>query len=279
MNLYQFTEAELAIAKQLVVSIYVDNIKIYQSERPIGVVLGGQPAAGKASLIRYLRQTYNSAKFIVINGDEYRQFHPRAQKISETYGQDAPKYTQAFSNALVEHLKAECLRLGCNFIIEGTMRSFEVIRKTAQQIKQAGFSCEAHVLAVHRNDSLLGIFQRFEGDKQRTGIGRFSPVDVHDEAYRQIPVNLSRAQREGLFDRIAIYTRLLTGGLTRTVDWLAQHKPEIDFITEVNKLRLPLFHNVFYRQQWLAIKLLAEKRGETNADYLRLIDEFIALHG
>gem|GEM_PF-6450416 len=108
-------------------------------------------------------------KFIVINSDEYRQFHPRAQKIGETYGQDALKYTQAFSNALVEQLKSEYLQLSCNFIIEGTMRSFDVIQKTAQQIKQD-------------------------------------------------------------------------------------------------------------RRQWLAIRLLAEKRGETNADYLRLIDEFIALH-
>ncbi|WP_338868035.1 zeta toxin family protein [Spirosoma sp. SC4-14] len=278
MLLDLYTEEELFIAKDLILTLNIGAYDQYQSETPRGILLGGQPASGKTALMRNIRQEFNEVKFIVINGDEYRQFHPRAKKISETFGQDAPKYTQAFSNALVEHLKAECLRSRCNFIIEGTMRSFDVIQKTAQQIKQAGFYCEAHVLAIHRNDSWLGIFQRFEGDKQRTGIGRFSPVEVHDEAYRQIPVNLNRAQKEGLFDRIAIYTRLLTDGLTLTVNWLAHYKPEIDFISEFNRLRVPLLHNDFYRQQWLAIKLLAEKRGETNAGYLRLIDEFMALY-
>lgn len=176
--------------------------------KPTGILLGGQPAAGKTGLIRQIRRQRSDVKFVVINGDEYRQYHPQFRALTDEYGQDAPEYTQPFSNALVEYLKAECLRLRCNFIIEGTMRTYAVIERTAQEIKQAGFWCEAHALAVHRQDSLLGIFERFEADKQRTGVGRFSPIAVHDEAYRQIPLNLAEADTEKLFDRLAVYTRI-----------------------------------------------------------------------
>lgn len=184
MDIHHFTEEELNIARQIIFAEYIGDPSVYQSESPTGIILGGQPAAGKTGLIRYVRRQYRNLKFVVINGDEYRQYHPRARKINDRFGQAAPEYTQPFSNAIVEYLKAECLRLRCNFIIEGTMRSFDVIQRTAMGIKQANFLCEAHALAVSRDDSLLGIFQRFEGDKQRTVVGRFSPINVHDEAYR-----------------------------------------------------------------------------------------------
>ena len=204
MVIHPFTEEEFSIAKEIVFDQYIGDPLPYQSDRPTGIILGGQPAAGKSGLIKSILRDRLPGRFVVINGDEYRQFHPRSRKISDEYGQDAPKYTQPFSNALVEYLKAECLRLRCNFIIEGTMRIYAVIERTAKEVRQAGFQVEAHALAVNRQDSLLGVFLRFEGDKQRTGVGRFSPIDVHDEAYQQIPLNLSQADQNKLLDRIMV---------------------------------------------------------------------------
>lgn len=275
MHIYTFTDEELSIAKEAVFAKYIEDPKLYQSESPIGVLLGGQPAAGKTGLIRYLRHLNRDLRFVVINGDEYRQFHPRARKINDLFGQDAPKYTQPFSNALVEYLKAECLRLRCNFIIEGTMRTYAIIERTAHEIKQAGFRCEAHALAIHRQDSLLGVFQRFEGDKQRTGVGRFSPIDVHDEAYRQIPVNLTKAQAEKLFDRIVVCTRQLDGQLQIGLNLISSHPEPVDFAAEFEHLRQPIYPKLFYYEQWLALSELARQRGETNDAYLKQIDDFI----
>ncbi|GAB4013796.1 hypothetical protein GCM10028808_34200 [Spirosoma migulaei] len=86
MTIHSFTEEELNVAKQVVFVKYIGEPKLYQSERPTGILLGGQPAAGKTSLIRQLRHQYSGQKFVVINGDEYRQYHPRARKINEEYG-------------------------------------------------------------------------------------------------------------------------------------------------------------------------------------------------
>ena len=279
MEIHQLTEEELSFAKQIVFAKYIGNPKLYQSESPIGVMLGGQPASGKTGLIRQIRRGGRSVKFVVINGDEYRQYHPHAKKIDEEYGQDAPKYTQPFSNTLVEYLKAECLRLRCNFIIEGTMRTYAVIERTALEIKQAGFWCEAHALAVHHQDSLLGIFERFEADKQRTGVGRFSPIAVHDEAYRQIPLNLAQADTEKLFDRLIVYTRDQTGQLIAGIDRLSNATDPLDFSTAFDQLRQPIYDNSFYSQQWLALRTLAQSRGEADTTYLKPIDEFVAQFG
>lgn len=218
MEIHQYTEEELNTARQVIFTKYIGDAQTYQSARPAGVLLGGQPGAGKTELTETIRRQFRPVKFVVINGDEYRQYHPRAKQIDQEYGQDAPKYTQPFSNALVKYLKAECLRLHCNFIIEGTMRTYAVIKRTADEVKQAGFQCEAHALAVHWQDSLLGVFQRYEGDKQRTGVGRFSPIQVHDEAYRQIPHKLAKADQQKRFDRIVVYSRKPDGQLSVGLD-------------------------------------------------------------
>ena len=279
MQIPQFTENELNFTKQIVFEVFIGDPLRYQSEKPTAIILGGQPASGKSALTLKIQEESTNSEFAVINGDEFRSYHPRSSIISKHFGQDAPKYTQSFSNTLVEYLKAECLRLRCNFIIEGTMRTYAVIERTAHEIKQAGFRCEAHALAVHRQDSLLGVFQRFEADKQRTGVGRFSPIDVHDEAYRQIPLNLAKADAEKLFDRLVVYTRNQTGQLIMGIDRLSKATDPLDFSTAFDQLRQPIFDDSFYAQQWLVLKALAQSRGETDTAYLKPIDEFVARFG
>lgn len=73
MDIHLFTEEEITAAKRIVFAKYIDNPIRYQSVTPTGILLGGQPAAGKTGLIRQIRRQRNDVKFVVINGDEYRQ--------------------------------------------------------------------------------------------------------------------------------------------------------------------------------------------------------------
>lgn len=122
---------------------------------------------------------------------------------------------------------------------------------------------------------MLGVFQRFESDKQRTGVGRFSPIDVHDEAYSQIPLNLARADTEALFDRIVVNTRRPDGELQIGLDRTSDRDEPVDFVAAFERLRQPVFEKSFYLNEWLVLKTLAEKRGETSEAYLRPITGFI----
>lgn len=84
--------------------------------------MGGQPAAGKTALITHIRNQHPDTSFVVINGDEFRAYHPHYKAIYTRYGTDAPHHTQPFSNALVEWAKAECIANRYNFIIETVRR-------------------------------------------------------------------------------------------------------------------------------------------------------------
>lgn len=45
------------------------------TNNPKGFVLGGQPGAGKSILIEKIKKELNG-NVIVINGDDYRKYHP-----------------------------------------------------------------------------------------------------------------------------------------------------------------------------------------------------------
>lgn len=247
--------------------------------QPLSILLGGQPAAGKTRLIDPIRQSIANRQFVVINGDEFRTYHPRYVALSEQHGAEAPRLTQPFSNALVEFAKQECLQRRHDMIIEGTMRTFGVIERTVAELRQHNYRVEGHVLAIPAQDSLLGIFRRYEGELQLTGFGRFSAIAIHDEAYRQIPHNVQAAHAQQLFDRIVLYRRDKSGKLRVgfTIDRDDENERPLDIPALFEQARQPIQPNSFYYQQWLEIARLARHRGETNADYLGQIDGFIRL--
>ena len=189
VNYSTYSPADLARAKQFLTEDLLRNATRSVNRNPVAMLIGGQPASGKTRLIETVKALV-ADDAVVINGDNYRNLHPCYDEIQQEYGPDAPHHTQPFSNALVEFMKAECLQQKLNFIIEGTMRTHRVIKNTAVEARKHGFRVEAHVLAIAEEDSYLGIFQRYEGEMSLYGVGRFSPLETHDEAYRQIPVNL-----------------------------------------------------------------------------------------
>lgn len=247
------------------------KIKRKAEGQPKATLLGGQPASGKTKLIRHLKAN-SRTDFVVINGDEYREYHPSYKQIQAYYGLEAPNKTQEFSNTLVEFMKQECLRRKLNFIIEGTMRTYNVIESTAKEARSHGFKVEAHVMAIHSDDSYLGIFQRYEGEMGAYGYGRFSPLPTHDEAYRQIPENLQMASEQQLFDQITVYCRDETD-LVKPA-----HSSEmgevVDYIKLFDQIRQPQLSPALYSLKWRTLHQQALQRGETNPDHLRCITDF-----
>ncbi len=240
--------------------------------QPIAMQLGGQPASGKGKLIRYL-STGPDTDFVIINGDEYREYHPRYKEIQAYYGLDAPEKTQPFSNELVEFMKAECLQRKLSFIIEGTMRNYKnVIEKTAKQARDSGFRVEAHVMGIHEADSYLGIPQRYEDEIALCGFGRFSDKKTHDEAYQNIPANLQKASEQQLFDQITVYCRDETDSVKLAHS--SEMGEDVDFLTLFNRIRQPQLSPEQYSQKWQMLHQQALKRGEINPTYLRYITDF-----
>ncbi|MBO0929712.1 zeta toxin family protein [Fibrella aquatilis] len=102
MPLADFTRRQFDRQKKRVSRKLFKRIKPQLVNRPIGILLGGQPASGKTNLIETIKRNTPDRQFVVINGDEFRTYHPNYTAIYSQYGTDAPHHTQPFSNAMVE---------------------------------------------------------------------------------------------------------------------------------------------------------------------------------
>lgn len=99
------------------------GLEIESSEKPLAILLGGQPAAGKSSLAEIAKTDHSEKKFLVINGDNYREYHPNHHELIANDTENYSSETQIFSNVFTEGFIQEAIKNRYDVIIEGTMRN------------------------------------------------------------------------------------------------------------------------------------------------------------
>jgi hypothetical protein len=166
--------------------------------------LGGQPASGKSDLIKLIASTYNN-NFLVINGDEYRIYHPEYTKLIKDI-KNYPKETQPYSNIFTENLIQEAIRNKYNLIVEGTMRNPDTPMKTAQLLRNNGYEVHAAIIASHPKITELGVYERFNNEVVSKGFGRLADINSHNEACQNLLKSADRLYETKCVDAIHIFT-------------------------------------------------------------------------
>jgi Zeta toxin len=257
----------LDVAKRVLLETSFDNAK--REKQPIAIILGGQPASGKTQLFEHIQNNiYPDKQFVIINGDEYRALHPRSNDIATKHGKDYADETQPFANSLVKFMKEECIKRCFNFILESTFRSIETIKESSEELKKENHKTAVHALSVPYWDSILGIFERYEGQIEQTGFGRFSPLATHNEAFKVLPKNLKTCFEEQLFGEIFIYKRTLIG----------LEGVKVNSVSDINrqmKNRLSILNPTFYKDKFENILQIARTRVCLDSDYLTSLESII----
>ena len=173
---------------------------------PTAFLLGGQAGAGKTGL-QYLLSEKCNHNIVVINIDEFRKYHPDFEYLQEKYKKDSIHYTGKFAGqmtgALCELLKKEKY----NVIVEGTLRTADVPRKSCDDFKKAGYKVVLGVIAVKPEISYLSTILRYEQMLAKGEVPRATDKDYHDSVVKAIPENLRTLFEEKQFDNILIYNR------------------------------------------------------------------------
>lgn len=176
--------------------------------QPIGYVLGGQPGAGKSALTETLQETvFKKNPAFAINGDEFRQHHPRFKQIVETHGQEASKYTGSFSATMTEMAIRRAIEERRNIIIEGTFRTAETPLQTLQGLKDAGYETGVAIKTCPAYASLASTVERYETAIKDREPARLTPREHHDITVKALPQNADTVLKSGLADSFVVYSR------------------------------------------------------------------------
>ncbi len=206
---------------------------------PVAVILGGQPGAGKTALLNQAAGDLTRlGPTVVINGDDFRSYHPRYADLQRSDPLDAARYTDHDSGGWVEKLIAAAQERRVNLVIESTMRRPEVFDRTAGQLHAAGYSVEARAMAVPERLSWQGVHQRYEAMLAQGSAARFTARDAHDAGAAGMLQTLRQVERDRSADRVLIATRderVLYDN--RLVDGIWQSQPAAAASVELERSR------------------------------------------
>ncbi len=125
---------------------------ITSQEQPKAYVLGGQSGSGKSYLIKKVLDELDS-NAIVINGDDFRRFHPDYEKLQKEQGKDSPKFTAKFAGEMTEAILKKAIYEKYNIVIEGTFRTSETPLKTLKQLKDNNYKTNVYIKATPKVQS------------------------------------------------------------------------------------------------------------------------------
>lgn len=177
------------------------------SKQPIAILLGGQSGAGKTTIHR-IKQKEFQGNIVIIDGDSFRSQHPHYLELQQEYGKDSVEYTKDFAGKMVESLVRELSHLGYNLLIEGTLRTIDVPKKTAQLLKSKGYEVQLALIATKPKLSYLSTLIRYEELYAiNPNQARATPKEHHDGIVENLVDNLNELESDKLFNQIQIYQR------------------------------------------------------------------------
>lgn len=174
---------------------------------PVAILLGGQPASGKTFLTHKAISENKQHNFFIINGDEYRKYHPSSLSLLKNPSSFSVE-TQPFSNIFTEKLIEETLRDKQSVIIEGTMRNPQIPLSTSNRYKTEGFTTKAYVIAAPFQLTEIGAYLRFYEEVDKTGNGRLADMSSARAAYIGLSQSVDELYTQKSIDNIEIFSYL-----------------------------------------------------------------------
>ena len=200
MEAYRSLSAEEV--RQIAGGYYADRArKTVALDQPSFVYVGAQPGAGKTTAGKMVRaELRERGGFIHIDADRMRESIPvhGSRPTSEQTQQDAGR--------LVGELRSRALDGRRNALEEGTFRDTDAALASIQARKADGYRVELIAVATPREESLLGIYQRYEAQYAAGALNpRFVPQAYHDTAMKGFDKTFQSV--ENVVDRVRVVTR------------------------------------------------------------------------
>ena len=176
-------------------------VKTTPQAEPLLVLIGGQPGAGKSSAGNMVRKELaKQGGFIHLDADRLRA------QIDTKGAKPTSEQTQKDAGQLVGELRRQAVEGRRNALEEGTFWNTDSVSAFVDARKQDGFKVDMVAVATPREESLLGIYQRFELQHIREdGNPRFVTEEYHDKTMMDFEKTL--ATNEAKFDRVRVINR------------------------------------------------------------------------
>lgn len=203
-SLSAFSEGDVACVVEAETALALS--RFHRPDHPRAVLLAGQPGAGKTRLSS-LAVSLMDGNAAFLNADDYRRYHPGYRALYAEYGSDYVTLTGPFSGAVTERLIQRLSDCRLNLVVEGTGRTVEAPKRTAELLAAKGYTVELGVIAARPEVSLCSTLLRFYRMNEGGTIPRSTAVPAHDETVAALPGNLDVLATLHCISRLRIWDR------------------------------------------------------------------------
>ncbi|HCC07064.1 MAG TPA: hypothetical protein DEP72_02700 [Clostridiales bacterium] len=175
-------------------------------QRPIAIIDIAPPGSGKTGLNGYALKQFKNDNLIIVNNDELRPFHPKADEIARVYPEYYIKVTNEESKFWTDDLMDKAIECRFNVLYEGTGRKIEIFEKMISKMK--GYKIIVRAMAVNELNCLMSIVERYEGQVEEKGWGRVVSTKTFYKAYDDEMLNtINTFEKAGMVYTVEVYIR------------------------------------------------------------------------
>ncbi|MET7716422.1 zeta toxin family protein [Streptomyces sp. NPDC005407] len=178
-----------------------------RQERPVVVIVGGQPGAGKTQIADLVQAVLDRrGGGVRIGRDLYKAAHRHYDKLLaadvRTAGVKVRPDTRRWQAAVEEYVRIH----GFDAVVEASLADPNEFRASAAAYRQASSRLEVVAVATPEALSQLGVLDRFLSEAVDGG-GRYVSWENHDTCAKQMLATLAVIETEQLADRITVVRR------------------------------------------------------------------------
>jgi hypothetical protein len=185
--------------------IVPDELTGTPQERPVVVIVAGQPGDGKAvvsALVTGVLVRHGRAP-VVIAADRYQPHWPGSRGPLEE--EPAPaEYLGADSLRWMDKALAYARSHRLDVVVESVSVGPGDVERTAREFSSAGYRVEIALLAVPEAASRFGVLDRHLRALEVYGYGRLADPALHDNSCRRVLETAQALDRELFADRVAV---------------------------------------------------------------------------
>ena len=202
---YKLTEEEHSNISQNISEIFFKGKTT--SKIPTAIFTIGPPGSGKTGL-NGLAQKELNGNLVIVNNDELRSFHPKAEEIAKKYPKEYIKITNEESKYWTDELVDKTIEEGYNILYEGTGRKIEIFKRMIEKMLQHGYRIIIKAMAVNELNCMMSIVERYAGQVQHKGWGRIVSTKTFYKSYdAEMMETIDTLEKEGEISEVEVYIR------------------------------------------------------------------------
>ena len=168
---------------------------------PEGIITGGTPGAGKSVFVKLAKNRLND-NLLVIDGDQYRKFHPNFAKLQKLVGSDIAFVTGPFYGKMVRNILTKAMEHKYNVIVESTFKSVDSPLDYLKTLKANGYTTTVNIIAVDKEVAWQSTIERKEAMIAAGEPSRSVDRTYFDQTAANLAENAEKVYKTGLVDKL-----------------------------------------------------------------------------